>query len=109
MTRFILRIGPHKTGSTYRQDHLTDNRAALAGRGIYYPREWTTPEIAWCHAELAALLQQGEFDAVARNFAALKAAGWPTILLSSEDISSLGEDRLRFLRECTGDEVEIVF
>jgi hypothetical protein len=109
MTRFILHIGPHKTGSTYLQNHLTHNRAALIGRGIYYPREWTTPEIAWCHAELASLLQHEEFDAVARRFADLKAAGWPAIVLSSEDFSSLGDDRLRFLRECTGDEVEIVF
>jgi hypothetical protein len=109
MTRFVLHIGPHKTGSTYLQNHLTHNRAALIGRGIYYPREWTTPEIAWCHAELASLLQHDEFESVARGFADLKAAGWPTVILSSEDFSSLGDDRLRFLRECTGDEVEIVF
>jgi hypothetical protein len=109
MTRFIIHIGPHKTGSTYLQNHLTHNRAALIGRGIYYPSEWTTPEIAWCHAELANLLQRDEFDAVARGFAELKAVGWPAIVLSSEDFSSLGEDQLRFLKECTGDEVEIVF
>ena len=66
MTRFIIHIGPHKTGSTYLQNHLTQNRAALIGRGIYYPREWTTPEIGWCHAELAQLLQQGAFDAACR-------------------------------------------
>src|SRR4029077_472340 len=81
----------------------------LIGRGIYYPREWTTPEIAWCHAELASLLQHDEFESIARRFSDLKAAGWATIVLSSEDFSSLGDDRLRFLKECTGDEVEIIF
>jgi hypothetical protein len=109
MTRFIIHIGPHKTGSTYLQNHLTHNRAALSGRGIYYPREWTTPEIGWCHAELAKLLHQGKFDQIARTFADLKAAGWPAIVLSSEDFSSLSEDRLRFLRECTGADTQIVF
>jgi hypothetical protein len=109
MTRFIIHIGPHKTGSTYLQNHLTQNRAALIGRGIYYPREWTTPEIGWCHAELATLLQQGAFDAIRRMFADLTAAGWPVIVLSSEDFSSLGEDRLHFLRECTGADAQIVF
>ena len=78
MTRFIIHIGPHKTGSTYLQNHLRDNRAALVGRGIYYPREWATPEIDWCHAELPRLLQQGSFGPVERTFADLKAAGWPT-------------------------------
>jgi hypothetical protein len=109
MTRFIIHIGPHKTGSTYLQNHLTQNRAALIGRGIYYPREWTTPEIGWCHAELATLLQQGAFDAIQRVFANLKATGWPVIVLSSEDFSSLGEDRLRFLKECTGADAQIIF
>jgi hypothetical protein len=35
---------------------MTHNRAALIGRGICYPREWTTPEIGWCHAELINLM-----------------------------------------------------
>jgi hypothetical protein len=109
MTRFVIHIGPHKTGSTYLQNHLTHNRAALADRGVYYPGAWTTPGIGWCHAQLAALLQQGSFDSVAQKFAELKSAGWPRIVLSSEDLSSLGEDRLRFLAECTGADTEIVF
>lgn len=109
MTSFIIHIGPHKTGSTYLQNHLTGNRAALIGRGILYPREWTTPEIPWCHAELPKLLQRDDYASVERTFAGLKSVGWPTVVLSSEDLSSLGEDRLRFVRECTGTDVEIVF
>jgi hypothetical protein len=109
MTRFILHIGPHKTGSTYLQNHLTHNRAALADQGVYYPGAWTTPEIGWCHAELPRLLQRGQFELVGQTFAELITAGWPTILLSSEDFSSLSEDRLRYLGECTGPDTEIIF
>src|SRR5690348_552972 len=109
MTHFVLHIGPHKTGSTYLQNHLTHNRAVLAGRGIYYPREWTTSEIAWCHAELVRLLKERSYDRVTKTFAELKSAGWPVVVLSIEDFVSLGEDRLRFLRECTGDDVQVVF
>src|SRR4029077_4101692 len=43
------------------------------------------------------------------HVADLKAAGWPAIVLSSEDFSSLSEDRLGFLRECTGADTQIVF
>jgi hypothetical protein len=109
MSHFILHVGPHKTGSTYLQNHLTHNRAALVGYGIYYPSEWTTPEIDWCHAELAKLLQQDDFDSIERIFADLKCAGWPVVVLSSEDFSSLSEARLHFLRECTGGDAEIIF
>lgn len=33
----ILHIGPHKTGTTYIQQNLLNNRAALAGAGVAYP------------------------------------------------------------------------
>jgi hypothetical protein len=37
MSRLILHIGAHKTGTTSIQRFLHANRAALAARGIYYP------------------------------------------------------------------------
>lgn len=36
-TRTVLHIGPPKTGSTYLQGILWNNRAALAGQGLLYP------------------------------------------------------------------------
>ena len=37
MSRAILHIGTHKTGSTFLQDSLAANRAALARHGVIYP------------------------------------------------------------------------
>lgn len=37
MSRLIIHIGTHKTATTTLQRHLARNRAALAGRGIWYP------------------------------------------------------------------------
>lgn len=40
MTKVIIHVGSHKTGTTLLQSVLADNRAALKERGVYYPETY---------------------------------------------------------------------
>ena len=40
MPRYILHVGPQKTGTTYLQSAFAEFRSQLKARGIEYPRLW---------------------------------------------------------------------
>jgi hypothetical protein len=93
MARVVLHIGPHKTGTTALQNLFWQHSAALARRGLHYPRlpyahtghhglvtDWGThlPQTYRLPAGSRVALRQ-----IARDFAGRKG----TVLLSSEEFS----------------------
>lgn len=106
--RVTIHVGPHKTGSTYIQNHLMAYRSVLLGHGIYYPTEWTSDEIPWCHVDLVYQLQRDDFAGIAATLAQIRARDCPRVILSCEGLSTISEPRLRRLGELIDGPVEIV-
>ncbi len=96
MTRLILHVGPHRTGTTSIQKTLHRARLELAADGILYPE--STPEAHYPeqHSDLA-LLVKARRSAEVRQYcedvlATAVRSGCPVILLSGEEFSSLVQD-----------------
>jgi hypothetical protein len=105
----VLHVGPHKTGSTYLQHRLLNNRAILASHGWDYP-EFGLTQFAqhriyqWLMGNAAAagdVTEAGVVDMLSRS---------DRIILSSEDFVYLPADRLRRLHALMPDmDVQIVY
>jgi hypothetical protein len=106
--RVTIHVGPHKTGSTYIQNHLMAYRSVLLGHGIYYPTEWTSDEIPWCHVDLVYQLQRDDFATIAATLARIRARDCKRVILSCEGLSTIAEPRLRRLGDLIDGPVEIV-
>jgi hypothetical protein len=80
--RYLIHIGPHKTGTTYLQHAFTRLRPALAARGILYPHQWGNGEHG--HHDLPPALAQPDDGSLPAAFAVFNRSGAHTVLLSSE-------------------------
>jgi hypothetical protein len=110
MPKFVIHIGPHKTGSTYLQLQFAWARAQLAERGVVLPECWELAPGNPSHLRLVEQLRQGQKDVLAPIFAELLARKEDIILLSSEDLSILEEGPLTLLRDFLGHApVEFIF
>jgi hypothetical protein len=112
MSRFILHIGPHKTGTTAIQQALVRLRPALAALGVCYPTTWQ--DWLWGHHALPRLLAGARGDAgghlALQAQVAELAAQAPCILLSTEDLSPVPPASIAVLAAAlAGHEVEVVF
>lgn len=94
----FLHCGMHKTGTTYIQTLLGQNREALEAHGILYPKDPTGTRYA--HHGLAQTLAGNRVDkqACIDWLTALAAEPRP-ILLSSEGFSKLGDAALEQVRD----------
>jgi hypothetical protein len=99
----ILHIGPHKTGSTYLQACFRQYRDALRARGVLVPAAWEHPGNASQTILVAALRDGGDLDGAKVTMEKIKAEGADTLLLSAEDLSTLGVVQLQRLRDLLGD------
>lgn len=109
MARLVIHVGPHKTGSTYIQYGLLNNREKLLERGVLYPDCFFDEGVTWCHFGLFSMLRQGRQAELEPKFEACRAVGASVIVLSAEDFSLLKEPELAVLRSLVSEEVEIVF
>jgi hypothetical protein len=101
MPRYVIHIGPHKTGTTYLQAAFLSLRETLAAHGICYPldlRAATAPG----HHGLAQRLLAGDDAKLAAEFAELNASDCKTILLSSETLQLLDASGIARLRALVG-------
>ncbi len=108
--KFVIHIGPHKTGTTYLQLSFRALRAELAARSTIFPEFWELASGNPSQLPLTLALRDGQMDALAPRFAELANSGATRILISSEDISTQETpaiERLRLLTE--GHEVQFVF
>lgn len=106
--RFVIHVGPHKTGTKYLQHSLTRNRLWLEAHGVLYPDLWAVADVP-AHTELAALIGR-QAHGVRTKFDQLRDSGFPTILLSSEDLSDQSETAFRYLADLISpSSVSVVF
>jgi hypothetical protein len=105
--RYLLHIGPHKTGTTYLQRSFDQLRPVLAARGICYPDCWGGAD---GHTSLAEQIQTGNDHVSREEFRRLNQAGWDTVLLSSETLSYFSDDEVRRLHALLeGEPATVVF
>jgi len=108
--RYIIHIGPLKTASTYLQQCLTEARLPLQGQGVCYPEELLDKDANFMHFPVHLALVRNKGETLRPIFDKLNASGHDTIVLSSEHLSLLRPDLLKFLRELTSaDEVRVVY
>ena len=101
MPRYLIHIGPHKTGTTYLQASFQALRQSLLERGICYPQMWQG-EYPLGHQRLAPRLQSGTDDGLADAFRRLEDQGCHTILISAEDLSDLTDYGVAYFRSLLG-------
>ncbi|MGO8858399.1 MAG: hypothetical protein ACLQO1_22225 [Steroidobacteraceae bacterium] len=109
MSKYIVHVGPHKTGSTYIQNGLLLNRQALLEKCVLYPDTFFTDAVSWCHFGLFRMLREQRSAELAARFEELAEQNAELVVLSSEDLSTLNESELTELRNHIGKDVEIVF
>jgi hypothetical protein len=93
----VLHIGPHKTGTTYIQQNLLNNRAALAQAGVVYPDTFLM--LAGHNAINRAVTDdpEGSHAALTALVADLQANGQIAVL-SAENMSLMDDAALAALR-----------
>lgn len=108
--KFVIHIGPHKTGTTYLQLGFRALRADLAAHGTIFPEFWELAPGNPSQLHLTQQLRDGDTAKLAPRFAELLGSGAERILLSSEDLSNLDAPALERLRALIGgNAVEFVF
>ncbi len=108
--RLILHVGQHKTGSTYVQKRLIDDRARLATFGILYPAEYISmfghhliPDGLMWGMDQSVVDKLGE--TIAKSF-----SGSRTVILSSENFCLLKPEALTAIRnEFRGWDISVVY
>lgn len=111
MPKFVIHIGPAKTGSTYLQNSLFILRPYMLQDGINYAENW------WIrrpterrHAQLLERLQNPPDPYTEEAFQKLRASEAHTVILSCEGFAALARENLEYWRNLLGDSpVEIVF
>jgi hypothetical protein len=107
MPRYLIHIGPHKTGTTYLQRSFEQMRPALMAHGICYPGCWGGSD---GHHRLVEQIWRDEDHIAKAEADRLNRAGAGTILLSSETLSYLSDGDVRRLHAILGGEpATIVF
>jgi hypothetical protein len=94
MSRLVLHIGPHKTGSTYIQKFLSENSEQLEELGVHYPKLGLGGQYG--HHELVEKIRSLDESALAQYLGGYLGAG--TNLLSSENFDRLKADDLARFR-----------
>jgi len=110
MPRYVLHIGPHKTGTSYLQVLFRELSSRMKSRGILYPPQWTT-EGALGHVALVTRLRaQIADDNLRREFSELSDSRCDVVLISAEDLSGLSVAQIATLKELIGAHpVSVVF
>ena len=108
MTKIILHVGAHKTGTTYIQKVLYNNHKKLLDKGVLYPKRWLAN--LWGHHELIFKIRKKEIDNLAKVFKEFKQQ-YKTIIISSENFEDFDKSQFLALKEILGEDIklEVVF
>ncbi len=113
LPRYVIHIGPHKTGTTYLQASFRNLRSELLGRGVLYPDLWWHSPENPSHSRLAEQVAGGNpevLEELSGQFKAFNASGHRIILISAEDLDGLKPDHVVTLKSLLdGASAEIVF
>lgn len=108
MPKYIIHIGPPKSGSKYIQSQLFHLRYYLEEKGVLYPNVWWTRPDQIMHDSVRDALRAGQDLKV--DFDKLNAKGFETIILSCEAFDGLKVPELmRFKEYIGGNPVEIIY
>ncbi|BDG71940.1 hypothetical protein [Roseomonas fluvialis] len=110
MTRVVIHIGSHKTGTTYLQRGFVALRPDLRAAGIDYPVQWQ--DHLHGHHSLVRLLAAGDAETPARLavLAGEAGHGGRALLLSSENFEDIEAAAIgRLASALHGHQVEIVY
>ena len=110
MTRFIVHVGPHKTGTTYIQQTLAALHDTLLGRGIYVPSVWDAAPGLPSHMKLAWAIRNRDVALVQRQIHEMLGQRYQTVVISCEALSRLDPEQVVQLRQLLGiAPVEVVY
>jgi hypothetical protein len=110
VTRFIVHIGPHKTGTTYLQIMLDALRDSLSERGICIPSVWNSAPGFPSHMQLVLALRCGDLTQVREQLQEILALRPRCVVISSEALSRLTLEQIVQLRQLLGSApVEVVY
>src|SRR5437868_4555137 len=99
MPKYIIHVGPPKTGSKYLQSLLYHFRDTLAEAGIWYPDIWWTASNHIFHFAPVLQLRSGATTELEAAFAKLNSSPYDTIVLSCEGFVDLSVEQLETLRD----------
>jgi len=106
--RYIVHMGPIKTGSSYIQNKLIEIREQLLAEGICVPNEWRNFD--WRnHSGLSFQLREGLADDVARTFEKINQGNFHTVVISDEGLYNLKPHQLRLLKKVAGSGADLEF
>ena len=111
MPKYILHVGPPKTGSTSLQSQLFHSRKYLIKRGVLYPEFWLNYVT---HHPLTNILRDDkdlrDGNDLREGFNRLNSGEYQTVVFSSETFDELKLPALERLKQYIGDQpVEIIF
>jgi hypothetical protein len=110
MPRYLIHVGPHKTGTTYLQLRFDAARERLRHSGVAYPAEWSAGPRLPSHLKLCVDIRAANVSYLSSMFEQIARSGVEDVLISAEDLNSLEEKELGYLREALGgDQAVVIF
>jgi hypothetical protein len=110
MPKYIIHLGPSKTGTKYLQSTLFLSRESLLADGINYPDIWWSLPNHMTHDPLLRLLRDGRYAEVRDSFSKLNSGTSSIIVLSCEGFSDLTPEQFAVLRDAIGNNpIEVVY
>jgi hypothetical protein len=108
MPRYLIHVGPHKTGSTYLQLRFDAARERLRQGGVAYPTEWSSGPGEPSHRKLFLDIRAANVGYLSFMFERIARSGIEDVLISAEDLNHLDQKELGYLREALGGHQAIV-
>jgi hypothetical protein len=102
VTRFIIHIGPHKTGTTYLQVTLNALRGVLLERGICVPSIWNAARGLPSHMQLVWAIRNRDVTLIRHQVQEILAQRPRYVVISCEALSRLDQQQIVQLRQLLG-------
>ncbi len=110
MPKYLIHVGPHKTGTTYLQFRLDALRQPLRENGTIYPTDWSSSETEPSHRKLMVGLQKAHVAELSAQFEAIERAKPESVLISGEGLNLLESGPIELLKTLLGSNpVTIIF
>jgi hypothetical protein len=102
MPRYLIHVGPHKTGTTYLQLRFDAARERLRKAGVAYPGEWSSAEGEPSHRKLVVGLREAHVAQLRSQFEAIERTDPDYVLISAEGLNHLQQPALELLKTLIG-------
>lgn len=110
MTRFIVHIGPHKTGTTYLQMVLDGLRGTLLAKSIYIPSMWNAAPELPSHMQLVWAIRDRRLSVIEQQLREMLEQSPRFVVISCEALSRLSQAHVVQLRQLLCDApVQVVY